>query len=99
MMQIPEIACTRKTGRVQSIETASAVVLNNPLKVQRRSGNMWGTSWPRLQPGEQWMGRQQKKSGRRIAEPGQFQQRLCRWWHYGMPRLTAHRTVLRIQVM
>jgi hypothetical protein len=28
MMQIPEIACTRKTGLVQSIKTASAGVLH-----------------------------------------------------------------------
>jgi hypothetical protein len=57
MIQIPEIACTRNTQHVQSIKTASAAVLYNPRKVQRRSGIVWRASWQRLQPGEQWAGR------------------------------------------
>jgi hypothetical protein len=39
MMQIPEIACTRKTGRAQSIKTASEVAIYNPLEVSKAFRN------------------------------------------------------------
>jgi len=71
-MQIPEITCTRKTGRVQSIETASAAVLHTRARfndVQELCGGPRGSACSHANNGR---GASRKSRGGASLSPGNF---------------------------
>jgi len=72
MMQIPEIACTRKTGLVQSIKTASAGVLHTRARfndVQEMCGGPRGRACNQANNGR---GASRKSRGGASLSPGNF---------------------------